>query len=539
MSGEADGLILLPLLLFTPLSTPILIGGAVVAGIAAAGAATDAYETGRQRREAENRRQAEDARLKVADEERRRQADEARRRQNLENERRQREINRVSSAADSIGRSMSANMEEQRRLNAEAADSMTMELENNRRQMYSKLQNKDPQVYRDYIEKIGQDKKRLTENLQGIEDRFVRDYQTKISDSMERITKEVNAAYASDLDDIQKLQNDINAKNKLASEIASDYMEEAKRLIALLENDYEGTKYVPAQLAEIKREYNDAARQSSIGNYEAAIAVAKSVTLDAMEEIYKSDCKRQEWENYYRMALVLSAEFSAYLKGQETITEDIKKQTEEKIGRTLEDDIVGINIADYTEKGQDGTNRFEYLLKKADEIESMLKSEQAAAMSTDQLREIVDLINSRLYPEASRVVYGGLLNMSNAFSRQNISEDIIDFFEEHNFEFTGYSYDDEQHDGALHIGLANDATGEEIIVTLAPELMENGDVQTKVEIDQLGGDETNEDRKAFYRESVSQCVADKNPGSQIQLTCRKGTRNKLSDKTQLRDKLQQ
>ena len=127
--------------------------------------------------------------------------------------------------------------------------------------------------------------------------------------------------------------------------------------------------------------------------------------------------------------------------------------------------------------------------------------------------------------------------MSNAFSRQNISEEIIDFFEDHNFNFKGYNYDGDAHDGALHIGLENDVTGEEIIVTLAPELMENGDVQTMVEINQLKGDETNEERKAYYRTSVQNVVVDNTPGAQIKLECRKETRNRLSQKTELRDKL--
>ena len=80
-------------------------------------------------------------------------------------------------------------------------------------------------------------------------------------------------------------------------------------------------------------------------------------------------------------------------------------------------------------------------------------------------------------------------------------------------------------------------TGEEIIVTLAPELMENGDVQTRVEINQLKGDETNEERKAYYRTSVQNVVVDNTPGAQIKLECRKETRNRLSQKTELRDKL--
>jgi hypothetical protein len=158
-------------------------------------------------------------------------------------------------------------------------------------------------------------------------------------------------------------------------------------------------------------------------------------------------------------------------------------------------------------------------------------------LTTKQLKEYVELLNGNLYPLVQQSIYKGILNMNNAFSRQNISEEIIDFFEDHNFTFSGYNYDNDSHDGALHVGFENDATGEEIIVTLAPEYQNNGDVQTKVEINQLKGDETNEERKAYYRTSVENVVLDNTPGAQIKLECNKATRNRLSDKTTLRDKL--
>ena len=138
-------------------------------------------------------------------------------------------------------------------------------------------------------------------------------------------------------------------------------------------------------------------------------------------------------------------------------------------------------------------------MKKVQEIKAFLESDQAAGISVEEMKGYVDMLSNKMYPAAATTCYKGVLNMNNALSRQNVSEQIVDFFEEHNFEFTGYSYDDDRHDGTLHIGLSNETTGEEIIVTLAPELMENGDVQTKLEIDQLKGDETNEERKQYYR----------------------------------------
>ena len=237
------------------------------------------------------------------------------------------------------------------------------------------------------------------------------------------------------------------------------------------------------------------------------------------------------------MALTISSELSAYLEAQAVVTEEAKKQAEAATGKPLEEEIVGIKISDYTDKMKDGKSQYEYLVEKTAEIKKFLESDDAKNLTTQQLKEYVEMLNGKLYPSATLAIYKAVLNMSNAFSRQNISEEIIDFFEDHNFTFKGYNYDEDQHDNALHIGLENEATGEEIIVTLAPQLMENGEVQTRVQIDQLCGDEANEERKAFYRTSVEDVVVNNTPGAQIKLECRKETRNRLSQNTGLRDKL--
>ena len=127
--------------------------------------------------------------------------------------------------------------------------------------------------------------------------------------------------------------------------------------------------------------------------------------------------------------------------------------------------------------------------------------------------------------------------MNNAFSRQNISEEIIDFFEEHNFTFSGYAYEDDCHDKALHIGLENQATGEELIITLAPELLSTGDIQTHVDLKQTKGDEANEERKAYYRECVADVVKGKNPYAKVNIKCNSATRGKLSTDTETKKKL--
>ena len=107
----------------------------------------------------------------------------------------------------------------------------------------------------------------------------------------------------------------------------------------------------------------------------------------------------------------------------------------------------------------------------------------------------------------------------------------------HNFTFSGYAYDGDCHDKALHIGLENQATGEELIITLAPELLQSGDIQTHVDLKQIKGDEANEERKAYYRECVEEVVKGSNPYAKVNIKCKNETRNKLSTDTETKKKL--
>lgn len=502
MSGEAGGLILLTLSVGAlPIVGMVLVGGAVAAGI---GAATNAAAKHGQKK------------------------------------RREREEIRRSGINESIGsfrNSLAANMNEQMRLNTEASNKMMQEMERNRQELLKLVNENDPEKYQHYMGQIRQSHQELSYKLSDIQESFVKNYHAKINESMEHVTNVINAQYANYLQELQQYQADLQAKKKKAMEIADEYIGEAKVLLAALEEDYDGNKFANLQLIDLQKTLNDTIEQYNSENYEAAIATAKGVSLDTIEEIYKADCKKQEWDNYYKLALTLSAELEAYMSAQEVITSDVKKQVEQRIGKPLEEEIVGIRICDYTDKMKNGKSQFTYLQEKACEIKTYLESQNAGELSTQQLKGYVELLNGKLYPSAQLAIYKGVLNMNNAFSRQNISEEIIDFFEEHNFNFTGYSYDGNQHDGALHIGLENDVTGEEIIVTLAPELMENGDVQTSVEINQLKGDETNEERKAYFRTSVESVVVENTPGAQVHLECKKETKNKLSQKTELRDRL--
>ena len=48
------------------------------------------------------------------------------------------------------------------------------------------------------------------------------------------------------------------------------------------------------------------------------------------------------------LAISLSAELGAFLTHQEFITAEAKAEVESKTGKNLEDDVIGIRIADYT-----------------------------------------------------------------------------------------------------------------------------------------------------------------------------------------------
>ena len=502
MSGEAGGLLLLPLAIAAfPIVGLVLVGGAVAAGVGAASRTASKYE---------------------------------------EQKRRQRETIRRSGLSESIGAfrsNIAADMNEQTRLNVLASEKMMQELEKSRKTIIALAESGDPEQYQRYMGQIRASRQEVSNKLFEIQDGYTKDYHVKINASMYNVTRIVNSQFASYMNELEQLKNNLAAKKERARQLANTYIDEAKEILISLEQDYEGAKFSGTQLIELQSQFNEAIGQYNLENYETALAVAKDTSLSAVEEIYKADCKKQEWDNYYKCALTVSSELAAYMEAQAVITEDVKRQVEDRIGKPLDDEIIGVNVSEYTDKMKDGQSQYDYLLKKVNEIKDFLESGEADKLMTQQLKEYVELINGKLYPSAALAIYKGILNMSNAFSRQNISEEIIDFFEDHNFSFKGYSYDDDRHDGALHIGLENESTGEEIIVTLAPELMGNGEVQTRVEIDQLMGDEANEERKAFYRASVEKVVVDNTPGAQIKLECKKEYKNRLSQKTELRDKL--
>lgn len=506
MSGEAGGLMLLPLALFAlPIVGTVMVGGAIVAGGAAAVRA--GANAARKHAEERNRRISEI------------------------------ESGALNETIGSFRKTLSFDMNEQLKLNRQASDEMNMVLDINRTDMQNFVDVNDPEKYREYLSKIKKSREDVSNRLISIEDNFVKNYHEKIEKSMSLISDRINTQYAGNLKELENLNHDIQEKEKKAGEFAEKYLEETRGLIESLRKDYEGERFSYEALNELEKAFNDAFTQFNHGHYEAAIASSKDTALQTIDEIYKADCKMQEFDNYHTLAVSLASEIETFLTHQEFITAEFKAEVEKKTGKTLEDDVVGIRIADYTDLLKDGSNQFDYLLSKIKEIKTFLESDKVKEITVEQMKNYVDLLSNKMYPAAANICYKGILNMNNAFSRQNVSEQIIDFFEEHNFDFTGYSYDDNRHDGTLRIGLENDTTGEEIIVTLAPELMQNGDVQTKLEIDQIKGDETNEERKQYYRDSIKQVVCENTPGAKVALECVKGTKNKLSTKTELKDRL--
>ncbi|MCM1104445.1 MAG: hypothetical protein NC409_10110 [Clostridium sp.] len=502
MSGEAGGLILIPLALA---AMPLILGG-----LAIAGAVTVGVKVG-------------GAAIKYEEEQRRR-----------------REEIRRSGISQSIGDfrgAMKSSMNEQTSLNIQASERMMLELENQRNAMRRAAEQQDTQAFQAYVSQLKSSRAQTMQAIASTQDEFNVSYRQKIAESMGFVSQKINEQYAAYIDELRQLQTDMAAKDKKAQEIANAYIVEARNLLTALTEDFEGSKFSARQLTALNDQLNQAVSLYNNGRYESAIASAKDAAINTLEEIYETDVQKQEWENYFKLALVLSEEVKTYIESQAVITEEAKAYAEEASGKKLEDEIVGISVAEYTDRNAKGQTRFDYLLHKTNEIYAALREPQARQLSTDQLKSCAAFLNSELYPAIAMCINRAIINMNNAFSRQNISEEIIDFFEEHNFMFSGFAYDDDCHDKALHIGLENEATGEELIVTLAPELLENGDIQTHVDLKQIKGDEANEERKAYYRQCVETVVKGSNPYAKVNIKCKSETKNKLSADTETKKKL--
>ena len=503
MSGESGGLILIPVALA---AMPMLLGGLAVAGVVAvgvkAGTAAVRYE-----REPRRKRKA------VAQ----------------------------SGAARSIGEfrdELNRSMAEQTRLNVQTSDRMMRELERQRAAIRQAAEKQDAEGFARFASSMKQSHEQVIRGLEQEQQRFNEQYRRQIASSMNEVTRSVGERYTAGMSELQALRQNAAAKDARARELAESYIEELQTLLHALEHDYRGGQFRRQQVAALRAQTDKAVGLLRGGMAEAAIAAAKDAAVGVIEEIYESDALAQEWDNYYKLALVLSEEVKSYIESQGVITEGAKAYAEKATGKTLESEIVGVRIADYTDRNSKGQTRYDCLLRRATEMYDALRRPDAQNLTTSQLRDWVDCLNNDLYPSIVQCVNKAVINMNNAFSRQNISEEIIDFFEEHNFTFSGYAYDENSHDKALHIGLENEATGEELMITLAPELLEDGDIQTRVDLKQTKGDPANEERKAYYRACVEDVVRGQNPGAQVSLQCRAETRNRLSSDTEIKKKLQ-
>ncbi len=504
MSGESTGLILIPVALA---SMPLLLGGLAIAGVVTVGVkeTTAAVQYERQQR-------------------------------------RRREEIAQSEAARSIGDfrgELHRTMEEQNRLNIQTSDQMMKELERQRGALRQAAEQQDAEGFAKFAANMSDSHQQVTRRMTEAQNLFTAQYRRRIAESMETVSSAVNRTYAESMAELRQMQGDAAAKETLAREMAESYIQEFRLLIGSLREQFQGDKFRYTQVMTLYDQFEQAVRLYLNGMYEASVAAARDGVLQTLEEIYEADALAQEWDNYYKMALVLSEEVKSYIESQAVITEGAKDYAEKAAGKPLESEIVGVRVADYTDKNARGQTRYDYLLHRATDLYDVLRGSGVHRMTTAQLRESVDFLNNELYPSIVRCVNKAVINMNNAFSRQNISEEIVDFFEEHNFTFAGYAYDDDSHDKALHIGLENEATGEELIVTLAPELLNNGDIQTRVDLKQTKGDAMNEERKAYYRECVQNVVTGNNPGARVELQCNAATKNQLSSDTENRKKLRQ
>jgi hypothetical protein len=503
MSGAAGGAVIIPVaaVVAIPVIGVVLIGGALMGAASFAGDIAREYE---------------------------------------ERRRKERELIRQSGLAEDIASFRGAirdEMNSQTRLNAETSKRIIAEMDNCRREMSQALSEHNPVKYREYLEAAEKSRAGFEAAMTRMQDDFANGYRARIAETMKNIGETVNGRVAKNIGELRKMEDAETAKKDAAKALAETYLKEAESLISSLRDDFGGRDFSPRDIERLGAELNSALAQFNAGSFEASIAVAKNVSLGALNEIFESDRKRQEWENYHKHSMMIASEIKNYLESQREITPEVKKKLDEAAGRELEEELIGVRLGDYTDVLETGETMYDHLLVRSSKILSELEAATPSAISLAEMKHVISDLNGKLYPNAMTVMYNGLLNMGNAFARQGMSEKIIDFFEEHNFTFSGYGYEDDDHGKTLYLGLENATTGEELIISLAPDFMNRSGVEVKVDIDQIGGDETNEERRVFYRESVGEAVAGGVPGAKCRLECDKKTLNKLSSKTALREKL--
>ena len=240
MSGEAGGLILIPLALA---AMPLVLGGLAIAGavsvgVKAGGAAVRYEQEQRQRRE---------------------------------------EIRR-SGVAQSIGDfrgTMLNSMNEQTSLNIQASERMMLELESQRTAMRRAAEQQDTQAFQSYVSNLKAARAQTMQAIANTQNEFNVSYRQKIAESMGLISQKINEQYSMYIDELQQLQADMAAKDARAQEIANAYIEEARTLLASLSDDFDGQKFSGRQLATLNNQFNQAVTQFNKGIMRVPLQVPK------------------------------------------------------------------------------------------------------------------------------------------------------------------------------------------------------------------------------------------------------------------------
>ena len=166
MSGEAGGLVLLPLALMAfPVVGAVLVGGAIISGgAAAARAGANAAE-----RRAEARRRGREEIMRSG----------------------------INESIGSFRSTLASNMNEQVRLNRQASDEMMSLMNSHRAEMQRWADPNDPVKYQQYLANMRTSREGVSKKLMEIEDGFVRNYHEKIQLSMATISETINTQYFS------------------------------------------------------------------------------------------------------------------------------------------------------------------------------------------------------------------------------------------------------------------------------------------------------------------------------------------------------
>lgn len=500
MSGESTGLILIPVALA---AAPVLAAGLVVAGAAALTKSAINAGVRYEQEKAQIRRQIRETGLSDG----------------------------IASSFNEVRNCT----ERQRSASLEASRAMLKEFEFQRSQLLKA--GADTELFDRFSADLKGQAQNTLKKVDEIQRRFYSQYRSEIELSMQSLAAIVNDQYVKSVGQLQRLQQNTSHLEQYAGQIAASAIRDGEALIGLLRADYDGERFVPAQLAGLEAQLAAVRRLYQGRQYEAAISAAKDLTLNTYESIFDASLKRSEWENCYKNAYVLSEEVKAYVETQSVITRQVKEAAEISAGQALPDGLIGLNVADYCLKREDGQSEFAAYAAEAEQIWAALHGESARELDKSQLEQMILRLNTVLYPGITRCVRQGLSNMTNAFLRAELGEQVIDFFEDHNFSFVGHSYD-ELDDSPLHIAFENGITDELLTVTLAPELV-NGSVQTRVLLEQLQGDAMDEERKEFFREGISSMVRGSTPGADVSLRCNEATKFRLSNDTRAIRKIQQ